>query len=182
MKRKIRDSTVGESEQKKTKADEISLSSIMDRLDSMEKQITRKLETVEENLRGKLEELDARVDDLEENAQLKSEVECYKTDNDVLRQQVEVVEDCLDKMYRKNNLIFFGLKESSKDDKPRAIKVIFARLSERNAVLANRKHLKNKNISIFISPDLSREDTEKAKKQRENSRKRLQEEKGIRTQ
>ncbi|CAG7725161.1 unnamed protein product [Allacma fusca] len=204
---------INDGETKKAKNQEThlkkdSMSILLDRMEKIENKITanitRKLESVEANLQGRLEVLEARVDELEEeNSYLKHQIGDCKKENENLQKKVNTVEGRLDKLCRRNNLMFFGITKAEGETReqlyeniqrilrndleiddvfiedayrikratgskfPRAVKVTFARISERETVLKNRKLFKNKRIPIYINPDLSKEDSVKAKIQRE---------------
>ncbi|CAG7716220.1 unnamed protein product [Allacma fusca] len=55
--------------------------------------------------------------------------------------------------------------------KTRPVKVRVIRMSEKDAILKNKRKLKSKNIPIFIIPDLTPEDAAKSKQVREERRK-----------
>ncbi|CAG7785881.1 unnamed protein product [Allacma fusca] len=204
----INDGEIKKAKNQETHLKKDSMSIPLDRMEKMENKITanitRKLESVEANLQGRLEVLEARVDKLEEeNSSLNHQIMTCKKENEYLQKKVHTVEGRLDKLFRRNNLMFFGIIEAEGETREqlheniqrilrndleiddvfieyayrikkstgfkysRAVKVTFAGLSERETVLQNRKLLKNKRISIYINPNLSKEDSVKAKFQRE---------------
>ncbi|CAG7822244.1 unnamed protein product [Allacma fusca] len=89
-----------------------------DQINNMELNITKRLTDVENTLAGRLEELEARIDDLEgTNATLTRQIQNLEEENLILKKKVEITETKVDHLERKNNIIIFGLGEQHDETK-----------------------------------------------------------------
>ncbi|CAG7725151.1 unnamed protein product [Allacma fusca] len=107
--------------------------------------------------KGTMERLEARIYDMEdESSSLKSQIMALKEENQELRKKMEETLEVdgiyIDDAYRLGTNI---------EGQHGAVKVCFARLSERDEVLKHKRVLRNKNIPVIISPDYNKADAEK---------------------
>ncbi|CAG7716880.1 unnamed protein product [Allacma fusca] len=78
--------------------------------------MTKRLTDMEKTFTGRMEELEARIDDMEEeSSSLKSQIMALQEENQELRKKVEINELKSDRLARKNNLMFYGLPEGEQE-------------------------------------------------------------------